>query len=95
MLNELRHAIASCRGLTVLAAFVASALAAYALLYHECADGGAMASAYRTCTCNGVERVLVDQTAADGPRRSVCFGWVTSRSCYRHREGPEVECGAP
>lgn len=79
---------------TTLAVFALSALAAYVLLYHECADGGAMASVYRTCTCNGIERVLLDQTAADGPRRSVCLGWVTSRSCYRYREGPEIECGA-
>jgi hypothetical protein len=95
MPKEIRREIASLRAPIVLAALAVSVLAAaYMLLYHECADGGAMASVYRTCTCNGIERVLLDQTAADGPRRSVCLGWVTSRSCYRYREGPEIECGA-
>lgn len=82
------------RALAVLAAFAVSALAVYVFLYHECASGGAMASVYRTCTCSGIERVVADDTAADGPRRSVCLGVVTSRSCYRYREGPEIECGA-
>jgi hypothetical protein len=95
MLHESRRTIVSFRAMTVLVAFAVAALAGYVLLYHECADGGAMASVYRTCTCNGIERVLSDQTAADGPRRSVCLGWVTSRSCYRYREGPQIECVAP
>jgi hypothetical protein len=44
MPNEVRRAVAGLRALTVLAVFAVSALAAYVLLYHECADGGAMAS---------------------------------------------------
>jgi hypothetical protein len=62
------------------------------LLYHECTSGGAMASAYRTCTCRGVEKVVLDQTAADGPRQTMCLGWVTARKCFQFREGPEVTC---
>jgi hypothetical protein len=88
----MRRPTASSRTFIVLASLGVSALAAYMLLYHECADGGAMASIYRACTCSGIERVVLDQTEADGPRRSVCLGWVTSRSCYRYRGGPQVEC---
>ena len=68
--------------------------AAWLLLYHECASGGAMASAYRTCSCAGVERVISDQTAVDGPRRTVCLGWVTSHTCFRYRDGPQIECAS-
>jgi hypothetical protein len=85
----------SLRTLVAFAVLVIAALAGYALLYHECEEGGAMASAHRTCTCNGVERVVLDQVAADGPRRSICLGLVTSRSCYRYRGGPQIECATP
>jgi hypothetical protein len=54
-------------------------------------DGGAMASAYRTCECRGLEWQLYDRTAADGPRRSICFGWV-SWTCHAFRTGPIVPC---
>ena len=65
---------------------------AWALLYHECASGGAMAGWYRICACRGMERVDFDATAADGPRRTICLGWVTARTCYRSRGGPEIPC---
>ena len=57
-----------------------------------CADGGAMASAYRTCDCRGLEWQVYDRTAADGPRRTICFGYLRSRTCYQFRTGPVVEC---
>ena len=57
-----------------------------------CADGGAMAAAYRTCECRGLEWQLYDQTAADGPRRTLCLGWIRSRTCYEFRTGPSVVC---
>jgi len=61
-------------------------------LVRVCADGGAMGGAYRTCKCRGREWQLYDQTAADGPRRTVCLGLVRSRRCYQSRAGPEVSC---
>jgi hypothetical protein len=57
-----------------------------------CADGGAMASAYRTCECRGLEWPLYDRTAADGPRRTLCIGYLQSRTCYQFRTGPVVAC---
>ena len=57
-----------------------------------CADGGAMAAAYRTCECRGLEWQLYDQTEADGPRRTLCLGWVQSWTCYEFRTGPLVAC---
>lgn len=57
-----------------------------------CADGGAMAAAYRACECLGWEWTLYDQTAADGPRRTLCLGWVRSSTCYQFRTGPPVPC---
>ena len=62
------------------------------MLSRECASGGAMASRYQTCTCRGIEWLLSDQTAADGPRRTICLGWITSRSCFQYRDGPEIAC---
>ena len=59
---------------------------------HVCADGGAMASGYRTCDCRGIEWEAYDRTPADGPRRTVCFGIIRSRTCYQFRSGPEVSC---
>ena len=53
-----------------------------------CADGGAMAGAYRSCDCFGLEWKLYDRTAADGPRRTVCFGWTRSWTCYAFRSDP-------
>ena len=64
-------------------------------LIRVCADGGAMGAAYRTCECLGLEWQMYDQTPADGPRRTVCFGVLRSKTCYRFREGPEVPCSVP
>jgi hypothetical protein len=61
-------------------------------LVRVCADGGAMASAYRTCHCRGMEWQLYDRTAADGPRRTLCFGIVRSRTCSQFRGGPAIPC---
>lgn len=80
------------RRFNVVLTCVAVLAAAWLLLYHECASGGAMASWYRACTCSGFEWVLSDQTAADGPRRTVCLGWVTSHTCFQHRDGPQIPC---
>ena len=57
-----------------------------------CADGGAMAGAYRTCECRGLEWQLYDRTAADGPRRTLCLGFIASRTCRQFRSGPIVAC---
>jgi hypothetical protein len=62
------------------------------LLVHVCADGGAMASAYRSCECAGFEWQLYDRTAADGPRRTLCVGLIQSTACYQFRDGPVVSC---
>ncbi len=64
----------------------------WVLLYHECASGGAMGGSYQDCSCLGMERVSFDNTAADGPLRTVCIGWVTSRACYRDRGGLQIPC---
>jgi hypothetical protein len=62
------------------------------LFVHECANGGAMAGRYQTCVCRGIERLDFDATEADGPRRTVCLGIVTARTCYASRGGPEAPC---
>jgi hypothetical protein len=70
-------------------------LLALALLFRrECAFGGGMPGWYRDCTCRGVERLDYDRTAADGPRRTVCYGVVTAHRCYRYPGGPELPCDA-
>ena len=61
-------------------------------LIRICADGGAMGSAYQTCECTGLEWQVYDRTAADGPRRTFCFGILRSRTCLQSRSGPEVPC---
>ena len=82
----------STRRLALVLSLIVGGTVAWLLLYHECASGGAMAGSYRECRCRGVEQVDFDRAAADGPRRTVCFGWVTERTCYRSRGGPEVPC---
>ena len=62
------------------------------VLINECAFGGGMAAAYKSCDCLGKEWELYDQTAADGPRKTLCLGIVRSTSCYSFLEGPEIEC---
>jgi hypothetical protein len=71
----------------------AGILAAAFVLAPECAFGGGMPGWYRTCACLGIERVVDDRTAADGPRRSVCLGVVTARHCHAYPGGPAVPCG--
>ena len=59
----------------------------------ECSYGGGMGAAYKSCDCLGIEWELYDQTAADGPRKTVCIGIIQSTKCYRDMGGPKVECG--
>ena len=80
------------RLLTVALGLLFAVSIAWVLFYHECATGGAMGGWYRDCTCRGLEQLDYDNTAADGPIRTVCLGWVTARSCYRDRGGSEVPC---
>jgi hypothetical protein len=65
------------------------------LLIHECAYGGGMGASYKSCECLGLEWELYDQTAADGPRRTLCMGIVQSTTCYRYMSGPRIECNLP
>jgi hypothetical protein len=71
-----------------------AALALGFVTIHICADGGAMASRYRSCECLGVEWLLYDRTAADGPRRTLCLGLLQSRTCHQFINGPVVPCPA-
>ena len=59
---------------------------------NECAYGGGMGAAYKSCDCLGVEWELYDQTAADGPRKTLCIGIVRSRECYQYMDGPPMAC---
>jgi hypothetical protein len=80
--------------LLILLAAAAVLAAGTWLLLQECASGGAMGGWSRNCSCHGVEWVVSDRAAADGPRRTVCFGWVSSRSCFQYRDGPEIPCSS-
>ena len=82
------------KGAAITASVVLACAAAWLALHHECAYGGGMPGWYRDCTCRGIERLDIDQTAADGPRRTVCIGVVTGRTCYGHRGGPTVACSS-
>jgi hypothetical protein len=82
----------STRRLLVLGLVLLALVAAGSLLVDECAYGGGMGAAYRTCSCLGLERQLYDRTAADGPRRTICAGLVRSRTCYQFQGGPQVPC---
>ena len=62
------------------------------LLVNECAYGGGMGAAYKSCDCLGIEWELYDQTAADGPRKTLCIGIIRSRACYQYIGGPQVAC---
>jgi len=79
------------RPLVLAAPWILVAVAAYFSI-HDCAVGGAMGGRYRDCRCRGFEWLVFDRTAADGPRRTVCLGFVAERTCYRHREGPVMPC---
>jgi hypothetical protein len=62
------------------------------VLVNRCADGGAMGARYRTCECRGTEWVQYDRTAADGSRRTLCLGVISSTACYRSRGGDLSSC---
>ncbi len=81
------------RPLTVALGLLLAVAFAWVLFYRECAIGGAMGGWYRECTCRGIEQLDYDNTDADGAIRTVCFGWVTARTCYRDRGGFEMPCG--
>ncbi len=73
--------------------FGGAALAlAGALLVGECASGGGMGAASRTCDCLGLEWELYDRRPADGPRLTLCIGLVRSVTCYRLPAGPPIDC---
>ncbi len=59
---------------------------------NECAYGGAMGAALKTCDCAGLEWRVFDRTPSDGPLKTVCFGVIRSTTCYQSRGGPEIEC---
>jgi len=63
------------------------------LLVRECAYGGGMGAAYKTCQCAGYEWELYDRTPADGPRKTLCIGIIKSVTCRKFMGGPEVPCG--
>jgi len=75
-----------------LALLLLVAAISWIFFYHECETGGAMGGWYKDCSCRGIERIDFDRTAADGAIRTVCFGRVTTRTCYRDRGGLEVPC---
>jgi len=62
------------------------------LLLGECAYGGGMGAAYKTCQCLGYEWLFYDQTPVDGPRKTVCVGFVRSYQCYQLMSGPPIPC---
>jgi hypothetical protein len=61
-------------------------------LIHECAYTAGMGANYRFCQCSGYEWVYYDRTAADGPRKTICLGFVSSRGCALYMGGPAVSC---
>ena len=65
------------------------------LLVNECFYWAGMGAAYKSCDCLGIEQELYDQTAADGPRKTVCLGIVRSTQCYQSMGGPGIECKLP
>jgi hypothetical protein len=62
------------------------------LLVRECAYGGGMGAAYKTCECLGIEWELYDSRPADGPRKTICIGIIQSTTCYTLEGGPVIEC---
>ena len=80
------------RSSTIAVSVLFAVAIAYVFFYHECASGGAMGGQYRECTCRGIEQLDYDNTASDGAIRTVCFGWVIARTCYRDRGGFEIPC---
>ena len=80
------------KGLRNVLLAIAVVAAAGSLLIRECAYGGGMGAAYKTCRCLGIERELYDHRPADGPRKTICVGIVQSTTCYRYTDGPVIEC---
>jgi hypothetical protein len=78
--------------LVILLAIVLVLITLGLLLINECAFGGGMGASYKSCDCIGMEWELYDQTAADGPRKTVCIGIVQSTSCFMFMSGPRTEC---
>lgn len=62
------------------------------LLIHECSFGGGMGAAAKSCDCVGLEWLLYDRTAADGPRVTICIGIVRATECFQYIGGPTEEC---
>lgn len=62
------------------------------LLIHECSFGGGMGAAAKSCDCVGLEWLLYDRTAADGPRKTICIGIVRATECFQYIGGPTEEC---
>lgn len=58
----------------------------------ECSFFAGMGASLTECECSGYELLLYDRTAADGPRKSICVGWIKSVKCYQYLDGPTVEC---
>ena len=77
---------------TILVTFLVLAVMGL-LLVRECAYGAGMGATYKTCQCAGYEWELYDQTAADGPRKTLCIGMIESVTCLQSMGGPEVPCG--
>jgi hypothetical protein len=61
-------------------------------LMGECAYTAGMGASYQTCDCLGLEWVVADRTAADGPRKTICIGIIRSYDCYQTLYGPKIEC---
>lgn len=62
------------------------------LFVNECFYWAGMGASAKSCDCSGLEWELYDQTAADGPRKTVCIGIIQATTCYSYMDGPEVEC---
>ncbi len=59
---------------------------------NDCSSIGGMGWSVVKCECSGIERVLYDRTAGDGPMRTICIGLVRSRECFQYVDGPKVPC---
>ena len=61
-------------------------------IVHECGSVQGMGWAVQECSCAGYEWLLYDRTEADGPLRSLCLGFVQSKTCFQYIDGPRVGC---
>ncbi len=64
------------------------------IFVHECDSIAGMGQSVVACECAGTEWLLYDRTEADGPRRSLCLGFVTQQECFEFIDGPRVDCDA-